>query len=146
MTPVNQRNGRRWSAADAYLRPAMKRPNVTVEPKAQALGIALEGGRAAGVRWRDTRGREQTARANREVVLSAGAIGSPQLLMLSGIGPAEQLGALGIETMVDIPGVGENLQDHPFFLLCFESTVNEDLADAEKPKALLECLLRRRAR
>ena len=96
-TPVSQNNGRRWSAADAYLRPAMKRPNLTVAPRSQALEIDLDGGRATGVRWRDSRGRERVARANREVVLSAGAIGSPQLLMLSGIGPGEQLRELGIE-------------------------------------------------
>ena len=142
-TPVSQRNGRRWSAADAYLRPAAKRSNLTVAPKSQALGIDLDGGRASGVRWRDSRGRERVARANREVVLSAGAIGSPQLLMLSGIGPGEQLREHAIEPMVESPGVGENLQDHPFFLLCYESKVNEDLADAEKPPALLKWLLRR---
>ena len=143
MSPVTQRKGRRWSAADAYLRPAMKRDNVTVRPKAQTLSLVIAGGRALGVRWRDGGGREHTVRAEREVVLAAGAIGSPQLLMLSGIGPARELGGLGIETLVDSPGVGENLQDHPFFLLNYESTVNEDLADAEKPKALLEFLLRR---
>ena len=140
-TPVSQKRGRRWSAADAYLRPAMKRSNVTVAPKAQALGVELDDGRAAGVRWRDSRGRERVARANREVVLSAGAIGSPQLLMLSGIGPGEHLREHGIEPRVESPGVGENLQDHPFFLLCFESTANEDLADAEKPPALLKWVL-----
>ncbi|HEX2360063.1 MAG TPA: GMC family oxidoreductase N-terminal domain-containing protein [Solirubrobacterales bacterium] len=143
MTPVTQRNGRRWSTADGYLRPAMKRANLAVKTGAQALGIELVDGRASAVRWRDSRGREHSTRASREIVLSAGAIGSPQLLMLSGVGPSEHLRELGIEPRVDSPGVGENLQDHPFFLLCFESTVNEDLADAEKPKALLEFLLRR---
>ena len=143
MTPVSQRNGRRWSAADAYLRPAMKRPNVTVKPKAQVLELMLEGGRATGVRWRDSRGRPQASRAQREVVLSAGAIGSPQILMLSGIGPADELRSLGIEPRVESPGVGDNLQDHPFFLLCYESKLPESLADAEKPKALLEYVLRR---
>jgi choline dehydrogenase len=142
-TPVSQRNGRRWSAADAYLRPAMKLPNVTVAPRAQALRVELDGARATGVRWRDSRGRERVARANREVVLSAGAIGSPQLLMLSGIGPSDHLREVGIEPVVDSPGVGENLQDHPFFLTCYESTANEDLADAEKPAALLRYVLRR---
>ena len=142
-TQVTQRNGRRWSCADAYLRPAMKRPNLTVITGAQVLGIAYEGERAAGIRWRDRRGREAIASAAREVVLSAGAIGSPQILMVSGIGPAEELGRLGIETRVDLPGVGENLQDHPFVLLNYESTLPESLADAEKPKALAEWLLRR---
>jgi choline dehydrogenase-like flavoprotein len=77
------------------------------------------------------------------VILSAGAIGSPQLLMLSGIGPAEHLREVGIEPRVDVPGVGENLQDHPFLTLNFESLDSGDLAAAEKPKALLQFLLRR---
>ena len=144
MTPVSQRNGRRWSTADAYLRPAMTRPNVTVKTGAQALEILFDGARATGLRWRDSRQRSQISTANREVVLSAGAIGSPQLLLLSGIGPAEQLRSIGVEPRADSPGVGENLQDHPFFLLCFESTAPEGLADAEKPKALLQYVLRRR--
>jgi choline dehydrogenase len=143
ITQVTQRNGRRWSCADGYLRPAMKRPNLTVITGAQVLGIVLDGERASGIRWRDRRGREAIARADREVVLCAGAIGSPQILMVSGIGPAEHLGSLGIESRVDSPGVGENLQDHPFVLLNFESTEPESLADAEKPKALAEWLLRR---
>jgi choline dehydrogenase-like flavoprotein len=143
MTQVFQRKGRRWSAADAYLRPASKRSNLTVKPGAEVLSVVLEDGRAAGVRWRDSRGRPQESRAKREVVLSAGAIGSPQLLMLSGIGPEDHLRSVGIEPRVEIAGVGENLQDHPFFLLCYESTEPESLADAEKPRALLEFLLRR---
>jgi choline dehydrogenase-like flavoprotein len=144
LTPVSQRNGRRWSTADAYLRPAMKRPNVTVKTGAQALEILFDGGRASGLRWRGPRGRSHDSTANREVVLSAGAIGTPQLLMLSGIGPGEQLRSIGVEVRVDSPGVGENLQDHPFFLLCYEATEPEGLADAEKPWALLQWLLRRR--
>ncbi len=144
LAPVSQRNGRRWSAADAYLRPAMKRPNLEVATGAEALGVELDGTRVAGVRWRDRRGREQLSRAGREVVLCAGAIGSPQLLMLSGIGPGGHLREVGIEPRVELGAVGENLQDHPFFLLNYESAVNEDLADAEKPKALLQWLFRRK--
>jgi choline dehydrogenase-like flavoprotein len=144
MTPLQQRNGRRWSSADAYLRPIRRRNNLSVRTGAQVLGIELAGGRAVAVRWRGPRGREASARAAREVVLSAGAIGSPQLLMLSGIGPAEHLREVGVEPAVDLPGVGENLQDHPFFLLCYECKTDEDLADAEKPRALLQWLLRRR--
>jgi choline dehydrogenase len=142
-TPVFQRNGRRWSSADGYLRPAMKRSNLSVQTHAEALGIELDGGRARGVRWRDRRGRESVAIAAKEVVLCAGAIGSPQLLLVSGIGPAEHLRAVGVEPRVELPGVGENLQDHPFFLLNYETPVNEDLADAEKPPALLKWLFRR---
>ncbi len=117
ITQVTQRNGRRWSCADAYLRPAMKRSNLTVITGAQVHGIALQEERAVGIRWRDHRGREAIARAARQVVLSAGAIGSPQILMVSGIGPADDLRRLGIEIAVDLPSVGENLQDHPFVLL-----------------------------
>jgi len=144
MTPVMQRNGRRWSTADAYLRPARKRPNLSVKTGAQVLGIELEGCRARGLRWRDRRGGEGFAPAGREVVLCAGAIGSPQLLMLSGIGPADHLRSVGVEPVVDAPEVGENLQDHPFLTLCWETSLDEDLADAEKPKALLQFLLRRK--
>jgi choline dehydrogenase-like flavoprotein len=81
--------------------------------------------------------------ARREVILSAGAIGSPQLLMLSGVGPEEHLREIGIEPRLALPGVGENLQDHPFVTLCFESKDTDDLAAAEKPRALLQYLLRR---
>jgi choline dehydrogenase-like flavoprotein len=139
---VTQRNGRRWSAADAYLRPAMKRDNLEVVTGALVEGVELQGGRATGVAYRDRRGRRQVAEAAREVILSAGAIGSPQILMLSGIGPAEHLREHGIDVAVDLPGVGGNLQDHPFLLGVWE--VGEgSLADADKPKALLEWLLRR---
>jgi choline dehydrogenase len=143
LSQVTIRNGRRCSAADAYLKPARQRANLSVKPGAHALGLEIEGGRARGVRWRDSRGREHVARAGREVILAAGAIGSPQLLMLSGIGPRENLEALGIDVEADSAEVGKNLQDHPFFLCCFESTVPESLADAEKPRALAEFLLRR---
>jgi len=143
MSQVTIRNGRRWSAADAYLRPARGRRSLDVQPKAQAMGLEFDGDRASGVRWRGPRGRTGVARARREVILAAGAIGSPQLLMLSGIGPAEHLRSLGIEPRVDLGEVGQNLQDHPFFLCCFESTVPESLADAEGPKALAEYVLRR---
>jgi len=142
MTPVFQKRGRRWSAADAYLRAAMKRPNLEVRTGAEVLGIAIEDGRATGVRWREG-GAERFAAASGEVILCAGAIGSPQLLMLSGIGPADHLRQLGIEPRHDLPGVGENLQDHPFVTLCFESKDEDDLAAAEKPKALLQFLFRR---
>ena len=143
MCQVLQRGGRRWSAADGYLRPAMKRSNLDVVTRAQALGLELRDGRAEGVRYRDRRGRERTARAERDVILAAGAIGSPQLLMLSGIGPPEHLGEHGIETRVASPGVGANLQDHPYCVLIWESRIGHSLLDAEKPKALAEFLLRR---
>ena len=109
---VTQRHGRRWSAADAYLHPAAGRPNLTVQTDALVTGLAMVGGRAAGVNYL-LRGAAETARAESEVILAAGAIGSPQLLMLSGIGPADHLRSHGIAVMVDSPGVGANLSDHP---------------------------------
>ncbi|HSS03813.1 MAG TPA: GMC family oxidoreductase N-terminal domain-containing protein [Solirubrobacterales bacterium] len=142
LVQVTQRNGRRWSTADAYLRPAGKRRNLTVLSGSQVLGLELANGRATGVRYR-RRGREQLAAARRDVILSAGAFGSPQLLMLSGIGPAEQLSDLGIPVAQDLPGVGENLQDHPYQTSVWDVPGGGSLADAESPKALLEYLLRR---
>jgi len=109
---VTQRDGRRWSAADAYLRPALGRPNLTVHTDALATEVLVEAGRAAGLRYL-RRGAEEEARADAEVILSAGAIGSPHLLLLSGIGPAEQLIEHGIRVVADSPGVGANLSDHP---------------------------------
>ncbi len=143
MSQVTMKNGRRWSAADAYLRPARRRTNLEVATGTQVCGLEIDGTRVAGARWRDRRGREAVSRAGREVVLSAGAIGSPQILMLSGIGPAKHLEEVGIKPRADVAGVGENLQDHPYVISCFESIVAEDLADAEKPKALAEYVLRR---
>jgi 4-pyridoxate dehydrogenase len=105
------RNGRRCSAAEAYLRPALRRPNLTVETGALALRIVLEAGRAAGVEYA-RQGATATARAEREVILSGGVINSPQLLMLSGIGEPDALRAHGIEVAVELRGVGRNLQDH----------------------------------
>jgi choline dehydrogenase len=140
---VTQRNGRRFSAADAYLRPNMKRDNLDVITGAQVLRVELEGRRATGVRYRDRRGREQLAHADREVILAAGAIGSPQLLMLSGIGPADHLREVGVTAVHDLPGVGENLQDHPYVVCIWESKTGGSLYGADKPKPLLEWLLRR---
>ncbi len=105
------KNGVRWSTANAYLRPAMKRPNVTVLTHALAARVAFDGRRATGVHYRRG-GRDDLARAKREVILCGGPINSPQLLKLSGIGAAAELGALGIDVVADRPGVGENLQDH----------------------------------
>jgi len=92
---ITQRGGKRLSCADAFLRPVMKRPNLEVVTKAQVLRVELDGDRATGVRYRDGKGREQVASAAREVILAAGAYGSPQLLLLSGIGPADHLREVG---------------------------------------------------
>ncbi len=138
------KNGRRWSAADAFLRPALKRPNLTVLTKATVLGLEFTGERVTGVRY--SKGRRATtaiATASREVILSAGAIGSPQLLLLSGVGPADQLQRLGIEPRIDLQGVGENLQDHPYVVGIWESVVGDSLLDAQKPRAMLDFLLNR---
>jgi choline dehydrogenase len=143
LVQVTQRAGKRWSAADAYLRPALTRPNLEVVTGALVSGLELRDGAVTGVRYSRRRGGEQLARAGREVILSAGAIGSPQLLMLSGIGPGEQLRPLGVPLRHELPGVGENLQDHPYVACIWDVPGGGSLADAEKPKALLEYLLRR---
>jgi len=105
------RDGARCSAAKAYLRPAMKRPNLTVVTHAMAEQIVMEGRKAVGIRYQRA-GQAHVAYASREVILSGGPINSPQLLMLSGIGPAAELRRHGIEIVADRPGVGANLQDH----------------------------------
>jgi choline dehydrogenase len=107
---VTQRDGRRCSAADGYL--SSKPANLTIQTDAFVTGLVIEGGRAAGVTYTQG-GRAQAARANAEVILAAGAIGSPQLLMLSGIGPADDLREHGIYVIADLPSVGANLMDHP---------------------------------
>lgn len=103
--------GRRWSAADAYLKPALRRPNVTLRQHALASRIRFEGRRATGIDYLQE-GRTVTATARREVILSGGPINSPQLLKLSGVGPGDELRAQGIGVHHHLPGVGENLQDH----------------------------------
>lgn len=105
------KNGRRWSAAQAFLRPAETRSNVTVETRALTSRIILEGKRAVGVEF-EQNGQIKRYRAEREVICSGGAINSPQLLMLSGIGPADHLREVGVEVKHDLPGVGQNLQEH----------------------------------
>ncbi|MCK2217792.1 GMC family oxidoreductase N-terminal domain-containing protein [Actinomadura sp. ATCC 31491] len=107
-TPVTQNRGRRWSSADAYLRPALKRPNLTVVTGATVDRVLFEGRRAVGVEH----GGGAQLRARREVILSAGAIGSPHLLMRSGVGAAGELRDAGVEVVRDLPEVGKNLQDH----------------------------------
>jgi choline dehydrogenase len=110
---VTQRRGRRCSTADAYLRPALDRPNLTVRTDALVTKIVMESGRAVGVRFLSD-GREETVSAQSEIILAGGAVNSPQLLMLSGIGPADHLRSLDIEVVADLPSVGTGLQDHPF--------------------------------
>jgi choline dehydrogenase len=106
--------GRRAGTARVFLGPAMKRSNLTVQPRALATRIRIESGRAVGVDYVQ-RGQYLTAVADRAVLLAAGVYGSPQLLMLSGVGPADHLMSVGIKPSVDLPGVGRNLIEHPFF-------------------------------
>lgn len=118
---LNIRRGRRWSAVDAYLRPALKRGNLTVWTNIAVTRLLLEGTRATGVEYSQA-GSLKAVAAAREVILCAGTIGSPQLLMVSGIGPASHLESLGINVAAGIEGVGANLQDHlaaplPYFCL-----------------------------
>ena len=127
---LTTRRGRRCSSAVAFLRPAQKRPNLRIITKATTSRILLEGRRATGVVYRDPGGQEHIVKARAEVILSSGAIGSPQLLMVSGIGEAAQLQAHGIEVQADLPGVGKNMQDHlqaRLVFKCHEPTLNDEV-------------------
>jgi choline dehydrogenase-like flavoprotein len=117
---VTQVGGERCSAARAYLEPALSRPNLHVVSRAQATRILFEGRRAVGIEMRRGRSR-QRLRARAEVLLCAGALQSPQLLMLSGLGPAAHLAGLGIPVLQDLPGVGQNLQDHVDYVMAYRS-------------------------
>ncbi|HET8603378.1 MAG TPA: GMC family oxidoreductase N-terminal domain-containing protein [Marmoricola sp.] len=125
---VTCRNGRRWSTSRAYLEPALQRPNLDVETGAFVTRIELTGSRATGVTYR-LGGREVTVQAGREVLLCGGAVNSPHLLMLSGIGPAAHLREHGIDVAVDLPGVGANLQDHPACPMIWYTRDAKDLAE-----------------
>ncbi len=140
---TNTRNGMRWTTSDGFVRPALKRPNFTLLTEAHAMRLKITDGRVAGVEVQHG-GKIQVHRAEREVVLSAGAFNTPQLLMLSGIGPADHLAEHGITTVVDNPNVGANLMDHPFYTLNFETTVKGTLADAQSPVQMLKYLAGRR--
>jgi choline dehydrogenase-like flavoprotein len=143
MFQVTQKGGARFSAADAYLRPALTRPNLEVRTKVTVLGVELDGERAVGVRLRKGRKGVEVVRAEREVLLSAGAIGSPQLLLLSGVGAPDELRAARVEVRHELAGVGRNLQDHPFVTAIWEVSDQDTLYGADKPKPLAEWLLRR---
>ena len=113
------RNGKRWSTSFAFLRPVRRRLNLSVLTGALARKVIVEHGRATGVEISQG-GRRRTIRAAREVVLCAGTVNSPQLLMLSGIGPADEMGRHGIEVVHELPGVGRNLQDHVDCVISYE--------------------------
>jgi choline dehydrogenase len=108
---VTQHNGRRWSSADAFLRPAMRRSNLQVITGAQCTSVVIHNRQAIAVEYLQGGFRHQVG-VNREVILSSGTVGSTQLLLLSGIGPAEHLREMGIDVTLNLPGVGQNLQDH----------------------------------
>ena len=127
---LTTRKGRRCSSAVAFLNPAKSRPNLKVITKAAANRVLFDGKRAVGVEYRDPSGRLHQVKARREVILSSGAIGSPQLLMVSGVGAAEELGAQGITVRHNLPQVGKNLQDHLQARLvykCNEPTLNDEV-------------------
>ena len=137
---VNQRNGRRWSAADAFLKPATGRGNLTVEVGCLVHRIEWVGRRATGVVYSQG-GVERTADAAREVILCAGSIGSPQILMLSGVGPGGALSRHGIGVVQDAPGVGRNLQDHLMLALTHRCLRPVTLAGAESLPSLARYLI-----
>jgi choline dehydrogenase len=140
LTQVTQKGGRRWSEADAYLRPAMSRPNLKVETIALAEKVVFEQRRATAVQYVTGGLTRVTARAKREVILAAGAINSPQLLLLSGIGPADHLRGVGVQPIHDLPGVGQNLQDHIAAAVQYLMTRPESLLNATSPGALIQFL------
>lgn len=144
------KDGKRWSAANAFLKPAMSRPNLQVITRAHVKRLVLEGKKVVGLEYFVGGKSDKLAfvRAGKEVVLSAGSFGSPQILMLSGIGPAVHLREKGIEVLHELPGVGQNLQDHVFCLissLCQQPiTANHTLKALPQALALLNFLLRKR--
>ncbi|HET9124304.1 MAG TPA: GMC family oxidoreductase N-terminal domain-containing protein [Solirubrobacteraceae bacterium] len=142
MFQVLQSGGRRFSAADAYLRPARGRANLEVRGRTTVRGLELSGEHVTGVRVQRGRAGEEVIRAEREVLLCAGAIGSPQILQLSGIGDPGELRAAGIEPRHALPGVGGNLQDHPVVAALFAVSDSDTLFTAERPRNLAEWLLR----
>jgi len=125
MYEFTQKGGERWSTARAYLDDAMDRPNLTVITHALTRKVNVENGRATGVEV-DVDGKRRTIHAQREVILSGGAFGSPQLLLLSGIGPKDKLDPHGIAQVHDLPGVGENLQDHIDYVISYKSDLDDN--------------------
>ena len=136
---LTQRNGMRCSTAVAYLHPVLSRPNLTLVPMALVTRVLFDGARASGVEA-VVDGKPTALEAEREVILSAGAYQSPQLLMLSGIGPADELSALGVDVRLDQPAVGGNLQDHlnAGIILFTDDATTLETAETEANVALLQ--------
>lgn len=132
---LNQRQGRRWSSADAFLHPVRARPNLTVFTGARATRVLWDGRRAVGVEY-ERRGRIEAVLVERSVVLAAGAIHSPHLLMLSGVGPAAELERTGVSVHHDLPAVGRYLQDHPVVAVSFETRGPTALESADSLTSL----------
>jgi choline dehydrogenase len=143
-TPVTIHKGRRFSAADAYLHPVRKRPNLTVILGGLVERVVFSDGRATGVAYRSPSGVQTDLSASREVILCAGAIGSPHLLLLSGVGDPDELAAAGVPLVAASPGVGKNLQDHLASGWIVHTPTAVTMVDAEKPKQILNYLARRR--
>ena len=139
---VSQHNGMRWTTADGYIDPARKRGNFDVLTNTRVLRVRIENGAAVGVEA-ERDGRPGFIRASKEVILSAGAINTPQLLMLSGVGPADHLASHGITTIVDNPNVGDHYMDHPMYLINVETTAKGTLHEAQSPRWLATYLARR---
>jgi choline dehydrogenase len=137
---VTQKNRQRHSAADAYLRPALHRPNLKLVSQAHVTRVVMENGRAVGITFLRN-GKTGQARATTEVILAGGTLNSPQLLLLSGIGPADQLTQLGIPASHNLPGVGANLQDHPMVSVGYLCTQPVSLDGAETLADLLRYLI-----
>ncbi|MEO0607883.1 MAG: GMC oxidoreductase, partial [Pseudomonadota bacterium] len=143
---ASQKNGRRMSSARAFLDPVRKRPNLTILHAAHATRIEIEAGRATGVTFRH-KGQDKRAKASQEIILSAGAMGSPKLLMLSGIGPADVLADHGIPMVHEAPSVGQNLMEHPAVYLTAKSqmkTLNAAAHPLRLPFVLADWLFRGR--
>lgn len=137
---VTQKDGRRHSAADAFLKPALNRDNLTALTGAHVTRVVIEGGRASGVEYVKD-GATLRQDCNREVILSGGTINSPQLLMLSGIGPADELMKHGVRVAADLPGVGRNLQDHQLIGVEFECREPVGLHKADNLRNILNFML-----
>lgn len=136
---VTVKNGRRCSAAVAYLHPIKKRSNLSIFTKVTASRVLFEGKRAVGISYLNRSGEEESIRSKSDVILSAGSIGSPQVMMLSGIGDANELQSLGIECIQHHPSVGKNLQDHlqaRLVFKCLDRTINEDSRSLPRKAAM----------
>ncbi|MBI5034246.1 MAG: choline dehydrogenase [Chloroflexi bacterium] len=140
---VTQKHGKRHSAAAAYIAPVRHRPHLTVLTNSLVTQLQISRNRVVGVDYLQE-GMRQSAVAHREIILAGGAIGSPQLLMLSGIGPADHLRSLDIPVVQDVPGVGRNLQDHLGIILTYRCTRPVSLVNAERLGSVLQYLLFKR--